>query len=157
MLYKFLSNYGLAVALGVAGLMITIAGIVYASNPEAYILEIAGEENESVGEVGGLFIMGYILVVVAIVSALFVFPVKSLIENPKSGLRVLIGIGVVGLVYLIFSASANTEVTKALSHLEDQPTIAQMEFTGGILGTALVLLILGVISLIGSEIYKFVK
>ena len=157
MLYKFLSNYGLAVSVGTAALMILIAGIIYTSNPEAYILELVGEDDIPVGEVGGLFIMGYILIGLASISALLVFPVKALIENPKSGLRVLIGIGVVGLVYLIFSLNADTEISETLSHLDTQPTIGQMEFTAGILGTALVLLILGVISLIGSEIYKLVK
>lgn len=156
-MYKFLSKYGLAVSLGVALLMIAISGLVYVSNPEAYTISVPGEEDQLVGEVSGLFVSGYILVGLAAISALLVFPVLSVISNPKSAIQVGAGILVVGVIYLVFSSSASTELTPILANLDTVPTEGDLKFTSGVIGTGIALVVLSVVALIGSEIYKIVK
>ena len=169
-MYKILSKYGLAISVAVSVAMIALAVLIYSINSEAYILKDSGEiihnttgisqidEGDSfVGDVSGLFQMGYILVFIAVLSALVVFPIRSLIANPKSGLPVVIGIVVVAIIYFVSAAISETTLTQTLLNLDNPPTATDLNFTSGILGTSFVLIILAVLSLIGSEIYKLVK
>ena len=169
-MYKLLSKYGLFISIGTAAFLLLIAYIVYAVNGEAYIVTQDGividnskglltlnEGDEYVGSVSGLFSSGYILIVLALLTTLLIFPIKTFKESPKKLIGAGAGVVIIGLCYIIFSSIADTQLTQILQDMETPPSEGDMKFTGGILGTCAAFTVLGVLSLIGSEIYKIVK
>jgi hypothetical protein len=96
----------------------------------------------------------YLLVIVATLGAI-VLPLISALSNPKSLLKSVLGIAVIGVVYLIGWAVSGDEVTAKYIQFDISSTSSRV--IGGVLITTYLLMGIAVISIVYSEIAKIIK
>lgn len=97
----------------------------------------------------------FILVGVAIVAAL-IFPLITMVLNPKNAKKTLIGLGVIVVVVFIAWVFSSDEVLQlATDHKDNVPQV--LKFAGTQLGTMYTLLGLAILSIFFTEIRSFFK
>ncbi len=96
----------------------------------------------------------YLLVIVAALGAI-VLPLINALGNPKSLLKSVLGVVIIGVVYLIGWGISGDEVTAKYIKFDITSTSSQV--IGGVLITTYLLMGIAVISIIYSEIAKIIK
>jgi len=106
---------------------------------------------------------GYILVAVAFVTAIVMNLINAL-NDPKTLLKSAIGIGVLGVVFLIgysmapdvLDSAARLAFENAKIDLEADSTLQTFKLVGGALTTTFVLVVIAVVGLVYSSISKLI-
>ncbi len=98
-----------------------------------------------------ILIAAYVLVFIAALGAI-VLPLVNAIGNPKSLLKSVLGIVVIGVIFLVSWAVAGDEVTKVYTKFDITSTSSKI--IGGVLITTYLLMGIAVLSIIYSEIRK---
>jgi len=102
-----------------------------------------------------IFLYGaYLLVLLAALGAI-VLPLVNALGNPKSLLKSLLGIGVLGVLFLISWAISGNEVTNVYTQFDINSTSSKV--IGGVLITTYILMVIAIVSIIFSEISKLVR
>ncbi|RUA33786.1 MAG: hypothetical protein DSY77_08505 [Bacteroidetes bacterium] len=96
----------------------------------------------------------YLLVIVAALGAI-VLPLINALSNPKSLLKSVLGIVIIGVIYLISWSVSGDEVTARYIKFDITSTSSQV--IGGVLITTYLLMGIAVISIIYSEIRKILN
>lgn len=96
----------------------------------------------------------YLLVIVAALGAI-VLPLINALSNPKSLLKSVLGIVIIGVIYLISWGVSGDEVTARYIKFDITSTSSQV--IGGVLITTYLLMGIAVISIIYSEIRKILN
>lgn len=96
----------------------------------------------------------YLLVIVAALGAI-VLPLINALSNPKSLLKSVLGIVIIGVIYLISWGVSGDEVTARYIKFDITSTSSQV--IGGVLITTYLLMGIAVVSIIYSEIRKILN
>jgi len=96
----------------------------------------------------------YLLVIVAALGAI-VLPLINALSNPKSLLKSVLGVVIIGVIYLIGWGVSGDEVTA--KYIEFDITSTSSQVIGGVLITTYLLMGIAVISIIYSEISKIIR
>lgn len=96
----------------------------------------------------------YLLVIVAALGAI-VLPLINALSNPKSLLKSVLGVVVIGVIYLIGWGVSGDEVTA--KYIEFDITSTSSQVIGGVLITTYLLMGIAVISIVYSEISKIIR
>lgn len=96
----------------------------------------------------------YLLVIVATLGAI-ILPLINTLGNPKSLLKSVLGIAVIGVVYLISWSISGDEVTAKYIKFDITSTSSQV--IGGVLITTYLLMGIAVVSIVYSEISKILR
>ncbi|WP_375577617.1 hypothetical protein ABWH96_11195 [Marivirga tractuosa] len=108
---------------------------------------------EDVG-VNVMLYVAYFLVLIAALGAI-VLPLISALSNPKSLLKSVLGVVVIGVVYLIGWGISGDEVTA--KYIEFDITNTSSKVIGGVLITTYLLMGIALISIVYSEIAKIIR
>ncbi|SMG12371.1 hypothetical protein SAMN05661096_00497 [Marivirga sericea] len=108
---------------------------------------------ETVG-VNIMLYAAYLLVIIAALGAI-VLPLISALSNPKSLLKSVLGVVVIGVVYIVGWAISGDEVTA--KYIEFDITNTSSKVIGGVLITTYLLMAIAVISIVYSEISKIIR
>lgn len=106
------------------------------------------------GFVNIILYLSYILVVVALLSAL-VLPLINALDNPQSLTKIGLGILIMGVLFLIGYALSGSEVTENYAKFQVGPELSK--FIGGLLTMSYILVLLSVVGITYSEISKLFK
>lgn len=98
-------------------------------------------------------VLAEILLWVAVLATIG-FAVWQIIQDPKKGLTVLIGVGVVAVIFGIAYGMASGDTTSVAKYNVSSGTY---RFVGACLGTMWTLLALAVVAIIVSEVRSFLK
>lgn len=159
-MYQFLSKNGQVVAFGV-GLLLTIIFLISAINGGSQLADLP-EQDPRRFEVDAFNIGIYAaiaLVVIAFIAAI-VFGIYHVARNPKSGIKFLIGIGALLVVFFIFYAMADGDVSGQLEQVVrnfERDTGSEMspsliKAIGGGIITTIVLAGIAAVALIIAEV-----
>lgn len=96
----------------------------------------------------------YLLVIIAALGAI-VLPLINALSNPKSLLKSVLGVVIIGVVYLIGWGISGDEVTA--KYIQFDITNTSSKVIGGVLITTYLLMGIAVISIVYSEIAKIIK
>jgi len=96
----------------------------------------------------------YLLVIVAALGAI-VLPLINALSDPKSLLKSVLGIAIIGVIYLIGWGISGDEVTA--KYIQFDITSTSSKVIGGVLITTYLLMGVAVISIIYSEISKILR
>ncbi|HET8860426.1 hypothetical protein [Marivirga sp.] len=96
----------------------------------------------------------YVLVLVAVIGAI-VLPLIAAISNPKSLLKSVLGVALIGIIYLIGWALSGDEVTA--KYIAFDITSTSSKVIGGVLITTYILMVFAVISIVVSELSKIIR
>lgn len=96
----------------------------------------------------------YLLVIVAALGAI-VLPLINALNNPKSLLKSVLGVVIIGVVYLIGWGVSGDEVTA--KYIEFDITSTSSQVIGGVLITTYLLMGIALISIVYSEIAKIIR
>lgn len=95
--------------------------------------------------------VSYLLAVIAILGAI-ILPLINAIGNPKSLLKSVLGIAVIGVIFLVSWSISGDEVTAVYTKFNITSTSSKV--IGGVLITTYLLMGIAVLSIIFSEIRK---
>jgi len=96
----------------------------------------------------------YLLVIVAALGAI-VLPLINALSDPKSLLKSVLGVAIIGVVYLVGWGVSGDEVTA--KYIQFDITSTSSRVIGGVLITTYLLMGIAVISIIYSEISKLIR
>ncbi|MGM0580368.1 MAG: hypothetical protein ACQETL_06800 [Bacteroidota bacterium] len=96
----------------------------------------------------------YLLVIVAALGAI-VLPLINALNNPKSLIKSVLGVVIIGVVYLVGWGISGDEVTA--KYIQFDITSTSSKVIGGVLITTYLLMGIAVISIIYSEIAKIIR
>ena len=97
----------------------------------------------------------YVLLVIGVLAALVMPLVQAVMSDPKSLIKSLIGLGIIGVVYLIGYAMAGSEVTAHYTEFGIDSGISKM--VGGLLNTMYLLMIVAIVGIIFTEVSKVTR
>ncbi|MBK6266325.1 hypothetical protein JKA74_14865 [Marivirga sp. S37H4] len=106
---------------------------------------------ESFAFVNIFLYVAYLLVFLAALGAI-VLPLVNALGNPKSLLKSVLGIAIIGVIYLVSWGVSGDEVTAVYTKFDITPTSSKV--IGGVLITTYLLMGIAVLSIIYSEIRK---
>lgn len=166
-MYSFLNKYGQALAFGL-GVLITIIFLGSALGSDA--ISSIGPSSEDVDKYNStLFNFGIgaaIFLTIAAFIAAVVFGLFQVISSPKASIKGIIGLGIVALLMIVGYSMAPGEVDhETIQVAKDKFESAQgatltpgnLKFIGGSIITALVMLAVSFVVLIGFGIRNFLK
>jgi len=98
--------------------------------------------------------VSYLLVFLAALGAI-VLPLVNALGNPKTLVKSLAGVVILGVIFLVSWSVSGNEVTAVYTKFDINSTSSQV--IGGVLITTYVLMVIAVISIVYSEISKLVR
>ncbi len=98
--------------------------------------------------------VSYLLVLLAALGAI-VLPLVNALGNPKTLIKSVSGVVILGVIFLVSYFIAGNEVTAVYTKFDINSTSSKV--IGGVLITTYVLLVVAMISIIFSEISKLVR
>ena len=110
--------------------IVSLLLIVAATAYQVVVLYQGGGDDVDSGILNGYFYVTYVAFSLAVVLAL-VFPIISMVSNPKGAIRTFIGIGIVAVLWFISSAfSGNTYSPEQLELMKIDAETSVMVGTG---------------------------
>lgn len=137
-MYNVITKFGMYAILGITVLVLVIAGFSY----------------QATNQVDLLLNLAYVLVFLAIGAAV-VLPLLMSLKNPKILIGSGIGIGVLGALFGVCYSSASAEITPLYKNLG--VSMEQIQLSGGLIQTTMVLIIIAVGAVILGELSKVVR
>lgn len=102
-----------------------------------------------------LFTWSFAMIVITIVSALMM-PLFGILQNPKSAVRSLIGLGIIVVMFLVAYAMADTTpITLASGEVRDD--LFELKFSDMALYSTYFAFAGVILTIVGTEIYKIFK
>ena len=156
-MYQFLTKNGQLLAFGL-GLVIAVI----------FLLSVFGgvdtfdalpKEEKGTTTIFNFGLMAAIALTVLCFIAALVFGIWQLIQHPKGSIKMLIGLGVMLVIFFIFFGSAQDETSGKLFELVQENNISstQNKFITGALWTGVVLALLAAGTFVVSEVRNLFK
>lgn len=156
-MYQFLTKHGQLVAFGL-GLLISVV----------FFLSVMGgvndfdalpKEEKGTTTIFNFGLMAAIMLTILCFIAAVGFGLLHLIQNPRGSMKMILGLGVILVVFFIFYGSAQDETSGKLFELVQSNNIssAQNKFITGSLWTGVILAILATVTFVVSEVRNLFK
>ena len=156
-MYRFLTKHGQVVAFGV-GILITIIFYVLATGGMSEFNALEGDERFTTGIFNfGLF-MALALIFAALLAMVF-FGLMQVISNPKGARMGLLGLLLIGVIFLVMWMMASGEATGKLAEIYDKfnITTSVAKYVHAAIATTGILALIAVIAFVFSEVRNFFK
>lgn len=137
-MYNIITKFGMYVIVGITVLVLVIAGLSY----------------QATNQVDLLLNLAYVLVFIAVIAAV-ILPLLISLKNPKVLVRSGLGIGVLVGLFGICYSSASAEITPLYKNLG--VSMEQVQLSGGLIQSTIVLIIIAVGAVILGELSKVVR
>ena len=156
-MYKLLEKFGGIAGLGLGGIILIIYIIISKA-------EKIGSYSDEVLLSKPFFTFTWglgvteVLLAIAIFAAL-AFGILNIMKDPSKGMGLLIGLGVLVILFLIcmFSFGAN-DSGQVVGYIKDNEiSSGSNKLINGLLGTGVVLFILSILGAIGMEVYSKIR